>query len=616
MSFFQIFLTFFVIVPSLVYAMEDESNKDKGKYILLIKKQEEIISEYKKRPQTHLNREQNVQVLFEAYMQKAAGHFHLGERDKQLKCYQEILGIEGLPKLTLARTHTNSAVVYLHLGRTLVASGHLQKAEELAPLQEIAKVIGHQIYSVFANIYDKTAQDLYLTHPEKALVYNLKALGIPHQEENWYAYTHLQLAVSYDRLLNSSESLNHALQTLSYKTLTPSEHDRALCYASLGSAGIGQYDQSIRYCEQIKSLKNLHQNERFLLHSTIGSCYFSKGEWNAGIEYRNKANVSLDSSSPEYLIAKYNLGIAYGESGNKDKEMEFYDEVLEVLKSNTFEKSWQEGLQSIRVSIETFYFMKAINEIEQVLRERVEQIPEAHKKDLQEKKLKKEQEKERRKENLRQQRIEAIRQVQREAAQKERKLDEEKKKKVEEEKRRLEERKNQPVSKSETLLEEQNSSTFPRYIPEQKPPKIKTRGVPQHQETLKEEKQEMSESLSPTLPKLGTRAQIVFDQIEDEDWSFTREDYTYYLEDLRCVKRENTGSHRIFQLPKTMIITLEKDGQTIQEHIFLADEDVKLGSAILPAWKGKQIPFYLRKQLRDLHIKIIKIYTEVTKAST
>ncbi len=621
MPFFQVLLFLFIITSSPTYAMEDDLRWDKEKCRSLISKNDIIISQYKKSGAVHPHREKNTQIIFEAYMQKAAGHFHLGERDKQLGCYKEILNMSGLSKLNLARTHVNISVVYVHLEKSLLASGHLQKAEELASLEDIEKVIGAQIYKVFGNTYAKTAQDLYLTHPEMALEYNKKALSIPHQDEGMYGRTHLNLAVCYDRFLNSKDSLSHALQALNCKALAPIEHTKALCYASLGSWGIDKNNDCIRYFEQIKNLKNLYQNEYFLLLTTVGSCYLSMGNWDKGIALRHQANNSLEPSAPEYLFVKYNLATAYGMSGHKEKEMEFYDEILEAIKNNTFEKSWGETFQSIQTSIETFYFME---EWKRHLHERSQQENKGKSgKELQksppsldEKKLERKQGKEKRKETFRQKRIEVIKQAQREAVEREQKLEDERKKKAEEEKRSADKRKSHIPSSSENSCETPSSSVSSRYVLEQKTPKIKTRGIPLQTKIPKEETVPVPEVLSPTLPKLGTRAHVVFNQIEDEDWSFTREEYMHYLEDLGCKRRENGSSHRIFQLPKTTIITLEKNGQEIQEHVFLADKDVKLGSVTLPPWVGKQLPFYLRKQLRNLHDKIIKLYTKVATIQT
>ena len=245
------------------------------------------------------------------------------------------------------------------------------------------------------------------------------------------------------------------------------------------------------------------------------------------------------------------------------------------------------------------------------MKEKEEKEAREHQKDLQEEKQKKE----RRKETLRQQRIESLRQVQREAVEKEQRLDEERRRKVEEERKRAEARRSLSVTVHEPLLTEWASVAEPRYVPEQKVTKVKTLGNATQPEDSNEDLPAPPKLLSPTLPKLGTQAQIVFDKIEDEDWSFTREDYSHYLIDLQCKERKNASSHRIFQLPKTTIITIERDGQQLREHVFLADDDIKLGSATLPAWKGKQIPFYLRKQLRNLHEKIIRIYTKITKIS-
>ena len=221
-------------------------------------------------------------VDFHVLMQNATKHFQLGEKDQQLRCYQKIVDIEGLSHLNLARTHANMAVVYLHLGRNIMASVHLQKAEELASLEELETVMGTQTYNVFASTYHKTAQDLYLDYPQKALEYEIKALKVPKQTEKLYGDIHLYLAVIYDRLLNSRESLNHALYALDCKFLMPNERDKALCFAAIGSADVGKNEDCIKYFNQISSLSNLHQTERYLVLSAAGGCYLSNRKGDKG----------------------------------------------------------------------------------------------------------------------------------------------------------------------------------------------------------------------------------------------------------------------------------------------------------------------------------------------
>ncbi len=621
-------LLIFIVMTSLACATQDTVPEERQKYTLLIRRMDENISELKRKQHDNfksVNEEKDVLLFFDAYMQKAAGHFHLGEQDKQLKCYQEILGIKGLSKLNIARTHVNISVVYLHLGRNLAAAGYLQKAEEIISLSEIVQVIGSQTYGVFASIYDKTAQDLYLHSPQQALRYQKKIIDIPCLDEKLYGQAHLKLSILYDNLLNSEETLNHALQALKCKSLTSTERDKALCFAALG-AGLDKPKECISYFNQIVDLKNLHKNEYHLLLMTVGSCYLRDKKWDEGIALQSQAIHVLDFSSPEYLFGKYHLATTYGKSSNKKKEMELYGEVLEVIKVNAFNREWQECMQSIQISIETFFFMQAIDELEQQAQKELihgnnepeQQKKEDYQKSLQDEKIKRKQDKAKYREKQHQSLIEQIKRAQREAVKKEQMLEEERKKKIEAERVRAEERKNLLISTPKAALEVSCSSQVYRHIPEQTVPKVKTRGVSTQsevQEVKKTETQPTSEFLSPALPKLGTRAQTVFDKIEDEDWSFTREDYTYYLEDLRCKRRESGSSHRIFQLPKTTIISLEKDGQEMQEHIFLPDENIQLGSVTLPAWKEKKIPFYLRKQLRCFHEKIINIYSKITTIS-
>jgi hypothetical protein len=207
--------------------------------------------------------------------------------------------------------------------------------------------------------------------------------------------------------------------------------------------------------------------------------------------------------------------------------------------------------------------------------------------------------------------IDHIKESQREAFEREQKLHEANLKKVEEDRQRAEERKARQSTTTQTP-EEHILSQPERYIPEHKPPKVKTKRVAERAEATEEQVQSSPAPILPTLPNLGACAQGVFNQIGDEDWSFIREAYALYLKDFQCLERQVDGSHRVFQLPKSSILTLKIEDQTVTEHIMWAQEDSKLGSVTLPAWKGKEIPFYLRKQLRSFHEKIIALYSKVT----
>ena len=618
MTNFHKLLIFFIVMSSLINAKQDDSRGEKAQYASLIAKADRDIPELKRQIQDNSNGtidEKYSQLLFDAYMHKATGHFHLGERDKQLKCYQEILGTKGLSKLTLARTHVNISVVQSQLKRCLLAAAQLKKAEELAAIQDIAQIIGGQTYNVFVQMYTNAGEELY-DHPEQALDFQKRALQIPEQDEHTYAILHLKLAFLYEKLSNSKDSLTHVLQTLKCKFLSPAERDEALCLASIASAEAGKRDDCIRYFQQIADLKRLNKNERFLVLLTVGSCYLSDKKWDIGIRLRYQALDVLDPTSPECLLVKYNLATAYGESGDKEKELDLYGEVLEEIKSKTFDKNWQEGMQSTQMLIEASFFMKEMDEFERRLREHLDQRSkeretirsQEHQKALEEEKLKSKQGKEKR----HQQFIKQIKLVQRGTVEREQKLGEERKKKVEADRIRAEERKRQVLPRQELSIVESSSSQSESYVPEHKIPRVKTRGVGAQPEILEEAESASSEPILPTLPKMGVCAQTVFSQIEDEDWSFTREDYEHYLEDLYCKRRETGSSHRVFQLPKTTIITLERNGEEVSEQIFWADEDIKLGSTTLPPWKGKQIPFYLRKQLRSFHEKVVINYAKVT----
>ena len=550
-------------------------------------------------------------------MQKGAGHFHLGERDKQLECYKKILRLEALPKITRARTYANLAVVYIHFKQHFVAAGHLQKAEELASIQEIEKIIGSQAYHLFATTYCQIADALYLSHPEQSLIYLRKSLQVPEQPEGYYVEGHLNLAVCYDRLLMSRDSLSHALEVLRFQALSSQDRNRALCYASLGYEGIDEYDESIRYFERISDVEKLHKNERHLLLCTLGKIYLKKEDHKKGIELKHQGIDALDPTEAAYLVQKYDLAKAYGQIKNEEKEIEIYGEILEGIRTISFDQEWKERMKSIQMSIETTFFLKELDEkLDEAERHFQEQLDhrkrEREAQKAQEKETSKEKEKFRQK-KLSQRAIDEIKQAQKEAVEREKKLDEEKRKKIEEQKVRDENRKSYPMEKPGSFFVEQSFSQSTRYVPEPKASKVKTRGeaaaAPSEEEG--EEKEQSSEVLSPTFPQLGTRAQKVFHQIEDEDWDFTREEYSCLLADLQCERRETASSHRVFQLPKTTILTLERNGEEIQEYIFWADEDIELGSVTLPGWREK-VPLYLRKQLRHFHHKIIEMYTKVT----
>lgn len=621
----RVFLTLLIIGPIPALAMNNDPETEKKQHTLMVKKWGEDVLMHKtklQRPLETVNQERNIQALFDSYMQKAVHHYHLGERDNQLACYKEILIIPALSDLDIARTHVNISNIHLQLGRILLAAAHLTKAETLTSIKDIEAVMGPQTFSLFATIYHKAADELYPNAPEQALIYYQKAFQLPEQAENFYGFIHLNLSVCYDRLLKSKDSLNHALQALNFKSLTQKSHDRALCFAAIGSKDTDKPEDCLRYFIQIKSLKDLIYTERYLVLSAVARSYCEKENLEQGFIFGHRSLEALDPHSPQYLIAKYGLAVGYGEYGNRKKELELYNEVLESIRDNTFEVSWQKSIQSIQMSIETVFFMKEMKKFEKRLIENLHQKTqeeiEEQQKNKKEEKEKMKQQKEKNKEKRHQQLIETIKATQRKAVEREKRLAQEKLQRLENEKKSVEERKNRILSEKKIpkeLPEFPSSSESTHQIPDKIKPKIKARGKAVPQETSKDEIQ-VPQSIAPALPLLGTRAQIVFDQIKDEDWNFIREEYTYYLEDLQCVRRENGSSHRVFQLPKTTTLTLKKDGQEIQEEVFLADDDIKLGSVTLPGWKEKTVPFYLRRQIRNFHEKIIKIYTKVAKMST
>lgn len=612
-----VFLMLSILAPLAVLAMDDDSKEERKHAALMLKIYGEEVIQHKAKLRDALEtayQDEAVQDLFNAYMQKAAYHYQLGERDNQLSCYQEILNIPGLSNGNVARTHTNIAVIHFQLGRTLLAAAHLKKAESIAPVEDIEKTMGEKTVGLFSKVYYKASQLLYSSAPQQALPYLERVLQFPEQYENFYVHVHLQMTVLYDSLLKFNDSLSHALQVLKSESLTPENRDRALCYAATGSKEINKPEDCFRYYEQIRNLNKLASTEQYLVLAAVGSSCFTKGNQEQGLRYGCQALEALDPHSPQYLLTKHELATAYGENGNKQKEMELYAEILGAIKVNCFEPSWQPHIQSIQTSIETAFFVREMKKFEKRLKEDLHQKFQEQRANREEEKIKKRKEKEQRKEKNHQKLIEEIKAVQREAVAREKQLEQEKLQRLENEKRRAEERKKRvnSVEKSPNEPSEYLSLSEPvTQITEKVKSKVKTRGTAVLPETHETAIQETSNSVS-MLPVLGTRAQVVFDQIEGEDWNFSREDYTHYLEDFQCVRRDSGSSHRIFQLPKTTRITLKKDAQEIQEEIFLADEDVKLGSVTLPAWKEKTIPFYLRKQIRSLHEKIIKIYTKIT----
>lgn len=609
------------ITPLTTLAMEPDPNAEKQCHTLMVKKWDAEVINHKTRLQNSLgtpHQERHVQELFNAYMQKAVAHAILGEKDNQLLCYKEILNIPALSKVTIARTHTNISVVYLHLDRVLLAAAHLTKAEEFASVADLEKIIGPQTLRVFPTIYYKAFEVLYTNVPEQAILYLQKVLRLPEQKEIPHLSVHLNLAVGYDRLLKFDDSLHHALQVLTHQSLPPKTRDRALCYAAISSNQIDKLEDCIGYFKKINNLKHLVNTERYLVFSAVGNSYLRKGNWEQGFIFGHQALDNLEPHSPHYLFVKHNLATAYGESGNKIKEMELYREVLESMGNRTFEPFWQGDMRLIKMSLETFFFIKEMIKIEKHLREVSHKKTQEEQKSKEEELIRRKQEKNKQKEKTHQKFIEGIKTAQREAVEKEKRLEQERIQRLENEKKRAEERKNRDTVAKENAQNQPGITPFTEPTiqasdKEQAKPKVKTRGIAIPRETNKEEIQSTPQNIEPTLPPLGTRAQAVFDQIEDEDWTFTREEYSYYLEDLQCSRRDSGSAHRIFQLPKTIIISLKRNGQEIQEELFLADENVKLGSVTLPAWKGKQIPFYLRKQLRSLHEKIIMIYTKATK---
>jgi hypothetical protein len=190
------FIQLLILVCSISsggYAMDRDQEEERKTYLSIIAKADANISTIKRLQQIDQNPVNEVkytQGLFDAYMQKGAAHFHFGERDLQLRCYLDILGTKGLPKLTLARTQVNISVVHLQLNRNLLAASHLKKAEELASIEELGRLMGDQIYGIFAVIYEKTANELYLDHPKQSLEYQKRARQIPKQDELKYAKNH------------------------------------------------------------------------------------------------------------------------------------------------------------------------------------------------------------------------------------------------------------------------------------------------------------------------------------------------------------------------------------------------------------------------------------------
>ena len=475
---------------------------------------------------------------------------------------------------------------------------HLDKACEFASVNEISDHIEkvsqcppdrHPVYTIFLNIYHDAGNALFAREPELAIQLQQKALTIPNANDAWYGFIHLVLAIEYDDLLQPQKSLDHALEALKNKSLEQMQRNRALGFASLGSGSVGKPEDCFAYFAQITNLNDLTTEESFLILSTVGICHFNQKNWEEAINYREKASKVFPSSSPQALLAKYNLATTYGQQKRKDEELKLYQEILlqiQKTKQQTLDRKWLFELSLMEMAINI---------------------------SLQENEAAKEskKERERQKPSCRQRLVAEAKRAQADALAREEKWKEEKKKKREDEKRRAEARKAQISSPSSSSSPESYPLELDKPKEKTDSPKVKekTRGVAAPAAAPAEMIREVP-LVAPIFPALGTTAQAVFQLIEDENWTFSRKDYEHYLTDLGCIKHIK-GSHQVYQLPKTLTISLEKEGNKVEQTLFLPDHDVQLGSVTLPPWDKDYVPHYLVKHLRAFHEKIVGLYTKL-----
>ncbi len=102
--------------------------------------------------------------------------------------------------------------------------------------------------------------------------------------------------------------------------------------------------------------------------------------------------------------------------------------------------------------------------------------------------------------------------------------------------------------------------------------------------------------------KLSTAQRNVDGEIESGSWQFTRQNLRDYYEGFGCKVRQE-GSHVTASLPKHQIIDLP-DGTPLVIEFNLDDMKIEGGSFTFGDWKGKNVPFYLRPQIREARRKL------------
>lgn len=104
---------------------------------------------------------------------------------------------------------------------------------------------------------------------------------------------------------------------------------------------------------------------------------------------------------------------------------------------------------------------------------------------------------------------------------------------------------------------------------------------------------------------LTSRPLKVDQEIEDNTWRFTREEFNTYMGALHCVSREGQGIHLKSSLPKAIHVL--REGYTV---MIMNDFG---GAATLPAWDKDYVPHYLRKQILEYrkNLRALKILAEI-----
>ena len=105
-------------------------------------------------------------------------------------------------------------------------------------------------------------------------------------------------------------------------------------------------------------------------------------------------------------------------------------------------------------------------------------------------------------------------------------------------------------------------------------------------------------------------AKNVDTEIENNTWTFTRENLMMYFEALGCIATDG-GKHKKVSLPKAVIVSYEGSVITILN---------ELGGALtLPRWDASegngQVPPYLRKQILKAREKLVLLKVKVNNAT-